>query len=307
MYYFIVNPASCSGNGRIIWKKIKQELIRRNIPCRYFFTQKPGDASKIAASLFSVSSCSDSTVVAVGGDGTANEVLNGLSNTESITFGYIPTGSSNDLARSLGIPSDPLLALCCILNPKKTVLMDIGMVFDRSHKKKFAVSAGIGFDAGICHEAFTSPIKPVLNRIHLGKLTYAAIAVHQLFVSKLTPMELILDGKKKVCFQKVYMAAIMNHPCEGGGIFFCPDASYEDGFLDLCIIEGISRLRAIFILLKTFSKTHIRSSHVHIFRCKTATIHTKYRLPVHMDGEIFGKCRQISAKAAKCKIRVITG
>ena len=158
MYYFIVNPASCSGNGRIVWKKIKRELLLRKTPCRYFFTRRPGDAVSLAASCSSSPSFSpDCVIVAVGGDGTANEVLNGLSQTRAVTFGYIPTGSSNDLARSLGIPSDPLLALSCILNPSKTVLMDVGLLTCGSRRKKFGVSAGIGFDAAICREAFTSP------------------------------------------------------------------------------------------------------------------------------------------------------
>ena len=305
MYYFIVNPASCSGKGRIIWSKIRHELARQKISYQCAFTQKQGDATRIASSLSY--SIHPYTIVAVGGDGTANEVLNGISNPDEILFGYIPTGSSNDLARSLSIPSDPLLALSCVLNPQKIIPMDIGVVGDSSHKKRFAVSAGIGFDAGICHESFTSVLKPILNRIYLGKLTYAAIAVHQLLILKMTPMELILDSKKKIRFEKAYMAAVMNHPCEGGGVYFSPDASCEDGFFDICVLEGISRLRSIFILLAAFSGKHTKSPHIHIYRCQRAKIRTGYQLPVHIDGEIFGRCREISVSVFRQKIRIITG
>lgn len=303
MYYFIVNPASCSGKGRMIWSKIRQELTRQRIPYQCVFTKKRGDATRIASSFCSfISPC---TIVAVGGDGTANEVLNGISPNKNILFGYIPTGSSNDLARSLNLPTDPLKALFCILHPKKILLVDIGSVSDDIHERRFTVSAGIGFDAAICHEAFHSPIKPILNQFHLGRLTYAAIAVHQLFVLKMTPMNLLLDGKQKIHFQKAYMAAIMNHPCEGGGVYFCPDAAYNDQYLDICVLEGIPRVFAAFVLLLAFKGKHKNLPHVHIFRCKTVKIHTKYKLPVHLDGEVFGICKSISASVTEQKLHII--
>ena len=303
MYYFIVNPASCSGKGRSIWTQIKIELSRRNLSYQYAFTQKPGDAACIAASFSSDSPC---TIIAVGGDGTANEVLNGLCLKNKICFGYIPTGSSNDLARGLGIPSDPLEALSCILDSPKFTFMDIGIIKDASHQKRFAVSSGIGFDAGICHEAFHSPVKSILNRFHLGRLTYTVIAVHQLFAVKRSPMKLTLDKKETFFFKKAYMAAIMNHPCEGGGIHFCPDASCYDGAFDICIIEGLPRIAAAVVLLSVFRKKHTKSRHVHIFRCRTARIKTKDFLPGHMDGEVFGICRDISVSVMNQKLCIIS-
>lgn len=303
MYYFIINPASCSGKGRSIWTQLKIELSRRNISYQCAFTQKPGDATFLASSFSSSSPC---TIIAVGGDGTANEVLNGLCLDKEICFGYIPTGSSNDLARGLGIPSDPLLALSCILDSPKLTFMDIGMIKDSSHEKRFAVSSGIGFDAGICHEAFHSPIKSLLNRFHLGRLTYTAIAVHQFFATKLSAMKLVLDKEETFFFKKAYMAAIMNHPCEGGGIYFCPGASCYDGSFDICVIEGLPRIAAVFVLLSVFRKKHTRFRHVHIFHCKEAVIQTKDSLPVHMDGEVFGICQNFSVSIMKKKLCVIT-
>lgn len=304
MYYFIVNPASCSGKGRTIWSQIKKELARRHIPYQCAFTKKQGDASRIAASFSSL--LSPCTIVAVGGDGTANEVINGIQHPDDVLFGYIPTGSSNDLARGLGLPSNPMRALSCVLDPQKSIRMDLGLISDKSHQKRFAVSTGIGFDAGICHESFSSPVKPILNRLHIGKLSYAAIAIHQLFLLKMTPMELRLDDGEPIYFQQAYMAAVMNHSCEGGGVHFCPAASCRDGVFDLCIVEGVPRLPAALILLTAFWGKHIHFPHVHIFRCRTAKIRTKALLPVHTDGEIFGVCDQIQVSVAKQKLSVIT-
>ena len=110
--------------------------------------------------------------------------------------------------------------------------------------RRFAISSGIGFDASICHEALSSRIKNVLNRLHLGKLTYMAIALRQLFVFREFGMEIVMEDRRKVTFERVLFAAAMNMQCEGGGVKFCSDAVCNDGTLDWLIVEGASPLEA---------------------------------------------------------------
>ena len=106
MYYFIVNPNAHGGRGKKIWRKLERQIIRSGIRYEAYQTEEPGDARRIAAAL-TADMQEPATIVAVGGDGTVNEVLNGLAISERLTFGYIPTGYGNDLARGLKLSGKP--------------------------------------------------------------------------------------------------------------------------------------------------------------------------------------------------------
>lgn len=105
MYYFIINPNSSSGKGLLIWKSIEPVLKERNVDYHPFFTKDRESTAHLVKRLCTEKATA--TIVAVGGDGTVNDVLNGLANFENITFGYIPSGSGNDLARGLHLETDP--------------------------------------------------------------------------------------------------------------------------------------------------------------------------------------------------------
>ena len=124
----------------------------------------------------------------VGGDGTANEVINGITHPEKVRFGLIPTGSGNDLARGLklsGTPSENLARMlsCMQRGREACTVIDLGEVAwdDCEKPRKFAISAGVGLDALVCKKALTSKLKVFLNKLHLGKLTYLLITVQSLF------------------------------------------------------------------------------------------------------------------------------
>ena len=104
MYYFIVNPNAHGGRGKKIWRKLERQIHKSGIHYEAFQTEAPGDARRMAAEL-TANMQEPATIVAVGGDGTVNEVLNGLAISDLLTVGYIPTGSGNDLARRLAASS----------------------------------------------------------------------------------------------------------------------------------------------------------------------------------------------------------
>ena len=176
------------------------------------------------------------SLIVLGGDGTLNEAVNGIADLARVTLGYIPIGSSNDFARSLGLEQDPLKALEKLLTPSGYIPVNIGsLCWGREHTRRFVVSAGLGFDAGVCHQVAVSRLKVFLNRIGLGKLSYAAVAVGLLL--SLTPrrMTLTLDDQTPLEFDRTYFAAVMNHPYEGGGFRFCPKADPGDDILDVIV------------------------------------------------------------------------
>ena len=116
-YDFIINPKARSGMGMKAWQKIESELKARHINYRVYLTKRRGHAAKTAA--FITADDKRHTIVVLGGDGTVNEVVNGIKRPDLITFGYIPIGSSNDFARGLKLPKDPMKALQSVLSPKK--------------------------------------------------------------------------------------------------------------------------------------------------------------------------------------------
>ena len=240
MYSFIINPNARSGKGLRAWKLIEHRLKEKSVPYQVFFTKYQRHATQIARTLTQEKDCR--SLIVLGGDGTLNEAVNGIADLARVTLGYIPIGSSNDFARSLGLEQDPLKALEKILTPSGYVPVNIGSLsWELEHTRRFVVSAGLGFDAGVCHQVAVSRLKVFLNRIGLGKLSYAAVAVGLLL--SLTPrrMTLTLDDQTPLEFDRTYFAAIMNHPYEGGGFRFCPKACllYTSGN-DIALHEQVS-------------------------------------------------------------------
>ena len=304
MYYFIVNPNARSGYGQKLWKSLQKELCRRRIPYRAALTRYPGHARTLARKISR--ECSGPIRLAIlGGDGTLNEVLNGITSPDQVQLFYLPTGSGNDFARGMNLPSDPVSACRLLLPSDRTFPMDIGTVTAGSSSHRFGVSTGIGFDAAICHEALTSPLKAVLNRLRLGKLTYALIAVRQLILCRPADFQIHLDGKPPRTFRKAYFAAVMNLPCEGGGIRFCPDAVPGDRRLDVCCVSGVGKLKFLFLLAACVLGVHKNFRNVHIFRCKSIRIKSSHPLPVHRDGESGGIQNEIFVKLEKEPFHVI--
>ena len=283
MYYFIINPGSRSGKGVKIWNELEYILQKSHTDYRAYFTEYPGHASLLAGQISK--ECSPCTIVAVGGDGTANEVINGLCMNSQIRFGYIPTGSGNDLARGLALSTTPETALKAILDPKEIRLVNIGQNQLENHSYRFVISTGIGYDAAVCHEAEHSKIKRMLNHLKLGKLTYLGIALKQLILLRPGAVTITLDEHSPITFDRIFFVAVMNLQYEGGGFMFCPKADVSDDYLDVCLVEKISKLKILCLLPTAFWGRHIKYKGIHILRCKKLSICSDYALPVHTDGE----------------------
>lgn len=306
MYYFVVNPNSRSGAGRMIWGQIHAQLLRRKIKFQYYFTQYVGHAKKLTSEICrNASPDSPLTLVAVGGDGTISEVLTGLSHPENILFGFIPTGSGNDFCRSMHLPTDPMEALNSILEKKRVISMDIPRLMTGKRGCRFGISAGIGYDAAVCQEVAASPAKKMLNRLGLGKLIYLAVALKQLAFITPTPMQLTLDGNRRCHFSRVYFCAVMNQKYEGGGFKFCPAARPGDGVLDVIVVEGISKLKLLLCLPTAFFGKHTHFRGIHILRCRSINVKSAVPLAVHRDGESGGIRDNFTVFLEKTSLKII--
>lgn len=304
MYYFLLNPSSQSNGSQGIWPRLAEELKQRNIDYKVFATKYAGHAKELAAAI--TGDDPEATLVAIGGDGTVHEVLCGLKNIDTITFGVIPSGSGNDFAKGLGIPKNPETAFKAILDPQRYAMIDIGEE-TQPDGQRFGVSCGIGFDASICHEALSSSIKDVLNTLHAGNLTYSAIAVKQIALYEPGPMHISMDGGREMDFSKVYFVAVMNQKYEGGGIKMVPDADPTDGALDVFVCSEISRARFVRTIPAAFFGGHTKLKGCHFMKCTSIEITADKKRPIHLDGESGGIRRELSVRLIPEKLRVICG
>ena len=304
MYHFIVNPNARSGLGKKVWNELEAVLKKENIQYKAYFTKYQKHATIITREI--TSGDDEQTVVALGGDGTVNEVVNGIVNFEKTILGYIPIGSSNDFARGLELPTEPLDALNTILTCPNLHPMNIGELHYKNKLRRFAVSAGVGFDADICHEAVVSKIKYLLNKLGLGKLTYVAIALHRLFLTTPCTVTVVLDGETKLTYPRTYFVALMNNRFEGGGVKFAPKAQNNDDKLDVVVASDVPKIKVLLLLPLALVGWHVHFKGVYIHKVKQIEIHAEKPLPLHTDGEPIFLQNELSACCASKKIRVIT-
>jgi YegS/Rv2252/BmrU family lipid kinase len=307
MYHFIINPKSSSGKGIRHWWTVKNELDLKQVSYTATFTRYPGHATEIARQI-----CNNEpgikNIVILGGDGTVNEVINGIDNYKEVLLGYIPSGSSNDLARSLKISKDPLKALSNILKPTKFKYLDHGCItfLDQDIvQRKFSCSSGIGYDANVCIEVQKSPLKKRLNRFGAGKLVYLAIAIKQLLTIRPADGTIIIDGRKKDTYEQILMVSSMIHKYAGGGLLMAPSADPADGYLSVCLVHGLSRLKVILLLPTILFGKHVLFKGVETFQCSEIEIIMNRDVAVHTDGEVPAVCSHIKVNNLKDQIRMI--
>lgn len=340
-YYFIVNPGSRTGKGMGLWQQLEERIKAGNIEYEVFKTAKGGDATEFAKKI-----CAEhpeqKRIIMVGGDGTANEIVNGLSGYENFELGYVPTGSSNDLARGFGITQDSAAALEKVLASNTTREVDHGIVeFVGEETKggsdgktnagdakapgktagtgkepepeggadatcrKFAVSSGVGYDADICYEALNSSLKSFLNKIGLGKLIYYILGIKLIFTNKRAAVKVTVDGGKPITYKKLLFAAAMNTQYEGGGMPMGPGADPTDGKVTVCVVHDISRIKHMLLMSSILKGKHIRHKGVELITCKSMEIEADRPLVVHTDGEFAGKHRVVRFSCVPEKVKML--
>lgn len=288
--YFIVNPNAKNGSCREIWRNIEKDLSASKISFLAFFTEYPGHAKEIAATLAQKSSGKSAVVVAVGGDGTLHEVVNGVAGYPHITLGFIPGGSGNDFSRGFAIPKNPAEALQLLIRnvcePGHSI--DIGKIQHNGLQETYFMNnMGVGFDAVVSKEANESEMKRHLNRLSLGRLVYVYILIKKLLTHKCTPVELTVDGNVYK-YDAAWFVTVSNQPYYGGGMKIAPAALADDGFLDVTVVHSISRWKLLLIFISVFWGKHTLFKEVEQFTGKSIGIKTPLNVLTHADGEVIG-------------------
>ena len=260
----IANPRSGKDNGIIALKKVQSYLNNRNIPHTIHITNKSGHAKELAQEL---SEKGAKKIVALGGDGTFHEVLNGIDFNKS-SLGFIPAGRGNDFAKSSKISLNTEEALEAIIrgNPETYDYIQIGDL-------RCLNVAGTGLDVDV--------LKYTANRNN--KITYAGSLLKCLLNYKPYTIQVELDGQTKE--YSCVMAGLCNGNQFGGGLKLCPPAKPDDGKLDLVVIEKPPRVPTFF-LIPCFAKgNHMQKTFVKHFLCDKVKITTP--APIQLDGEIY--------------------
>ena len=304
MIHVIINSSSGSEKGSVIEKVVKPYLSQAGEKFEIHYSEKPGDIARIGEEI-TKDATSKVRILLIGGDGSINELLSGIEDTSNIILSIIPTGSGNDFARSVGIPSDIRLALDIAVKRGRTSIIDLGEVrYNDGTTRKFIISAGIGFDAAVCEEAMHSKLKKTLNKFGLGKLSYGLIAIKQIFGADKPDGMISFDGKEEIPVKKILFSAFMNEPFEGGGFKFGPNASHTDGKLDVCTANDISCGKVFFVLPFAMSGKHFMFKEIH--GEKASKIHIKLTSPVwvHTDGEVTRQADELTIKVLKSAINI---
>ncbi|MFN8178101.1 MAG: diacylglycerol kinase family protein [bacterium] len=285
---WIVNPSAGRGRGARVAADLRGRLAARSLDGDIVQTSGPWDAVRLAREAAERGA---PLAVAVGGDGTAHEVVNGLAGTET-TFGLVPVGSGNDLALALGVPSTVDAALD-VIAARRERRIDLGRFDDDRY---FANSLGLGFEAQVTIES-----RKV--RGLSGFAIYLWAVVRALAKLRCPDLRLVVDGQEIV--GRRLLVCIGNGPRVGGGFLLTPDATNADGLLDLCIVDAMGRLRVLRTLPKAISGTHVSLPVIRMMRGRTIEIESKEGFPFHADGEVIDVARRrlrIEVRAAMLKV-----
>lgn len=242
-------------------------------------TQAPGHAAILARTAAEEGY---ERIGVAGGDGTVHEVVNGLMAVpagERPAIGLIPVGSGNDYAYGAGLVLSPEVAVERLFTGE-TRRMDLALLEDNRGQRRYACNGiGIGFDAAIA--IATTRIK----RLY-GFAAYFAAALQTIALHYERPQYTVtFDGE--TVSQPSLLLGIGVGPRIGGGFLLTPDATFEDGLLDSCLVDSVGRLTMLRMMPRVMKGTHITSKIVQMRRNKLIGLASDLPLPIHLDGEIF--------------------
>lgn len=285
---FIINPIAGGGKAKTLIPLIEDKMNKNKKKFHMITSKKPKEAITIAEENVD----KYDVLVAVGGDGTVNEVAKGIINRGRGVLGIIPGGTGNDMARSLNIPMDQEEAIDTILKGNKKIV-DIG----KANSYSFLNIASIGFDAEVVinNERIKKKIK--------SHISYIISVVYTLLNYKSKKTKIEIDGE--VFEENILLMAVGNGKYYGGGMKILPMAKLDDGYLHICLISDIGRLKLLYLFPTIFKGNHINhTKYVRTYTGKKVKIRGEKELPLNIDGDVI-TARQVEFSLEDKKLTVI--
>ncbi|WP_338768063.1 diacylglycerol kinase family protein [Bernardetia sp. ABR2-2B] len=274
---FIINPVSGTQKKEDIVTLIHETLKLSGIHYDIAYTNFAGHAIELAKQA---SESNYDVVVAVGGDGTINEIAQTLIKTKT-ALAIIPQGSGNGLARHLGIPLGTEEAIKRLLEPKKIVI-DAAT----ANGNYFFCTSGVGFDAHVS-ASFAS-------RAFRGLGGYAYFTLRELFSYK--PLNYTLEFDNQQVKKEAFLVTFANASQYGNNAYIAPQADIQDGKLDICILKPFPALQAIKIIWQVFKRTLPQNEYIETYKVSKVKITFDTAIPAHIDGESRGLGTSIEYK-----------
>jgi YegS/Rv2252/BmrU family lipid kinase len=292
---YLVNPISGTGKKELLVNNIKKQTTARGIAYEVAYTTASGNYTlhkeKIVEEHFT-------DVVIIGGDGTVNQVVNNFRDIPDLQFGIIPLGSGNGLAYAAGIPKKPLQALHLIFDgtAKYTDAFTINNYFS-------CMLSGIGFDAKVAHDFAASASR--------GLFTYTQQSLINFFKAQPYQFEVIIDGFS--FFTDAYFISIANSNQFGNNVTIAPQASLNDGLLDIVIVQKMHKARLPFAVLQQIRGNNklqqmvedMSKKNILYFQSPCITIRNLKHAPFHIDGEPTETSEEFKASIIKNCFKLI--
>ena len=286
-WLIVVNPNAGVGKGAKDWQGISHLLNEVNINHLCVLTEHRNHADRIAQEFIGEGY---RNIAVVGGDGTLNEVVNGIFSQEfcdpsEITVGMIPIGTGNDWCRTFGIPFDYRRAID-ILVQRNTMMQDIGVVsyihHDQPCSRYFVNVAGMGYDALVAKKTNIQKDKGTG-----GPLVYLYFVFASLFQFRFPDAVITIDGKE-VFRGDIFSMNVGICKFNGGGMMQVPFAIPDDGFLDVNLIKKTSKVMVIRHTTKLYDGTLVNLPFVSVFRGKEIGMTSSKKIYLEVDGESLG-------------------
>lgn len=283
---FIINPISGIGKRNSIPALIDKVVGKNDIEHDIMFTEAAGHAVELAREA---AEAGYDAVVAVGGDGSINEVARGVIGTNT-AVGIIPAGSGNGLSHFMKIPfrKEKAIRKICQL---KTTLIDTATINDIL----FVSVAGIGFDAWVAQKFASTKLR--------GFFSYARLVVSEYLFYQSKRYKIYVDGR--TFRRKAFMLTFANSNQFGFNAQIAPTASLNDGLIDLCIIKKPSFLTAVFFLPLLFLGKLHKTPFLEVIKTKEVKVIQRKNYIVHTDGDHLYVSKELTVKVLPLSLRVI--
>lgn len=325
---FMINPVAGRGKAQKVWRRLEKQVpavIASPLKWDAVFTEAPGHAYELARQISREQMETQGVrrvVVAVGGDGTANEVANGLlaEKATHVAMSAIPAGTGSDFSRGAGMSPDPQASLTALASAAKAWAidpLDVFLLTDAAGYARHVVnSIGIGFDACVAQIAHASPWLKRLGFISYAVGVLGALVAYEpanIRIAVETPQaardeegrewsgearssggngsvrEALPTGKSVPAgaseVKRAWLTTISNTSRYAGGMRVCPRAVPRDGIIDACTLNGVRRAALPYLVLLSFRGAHVGRPGVSFFRGTRVHIDSDGKIPIHVDGD----------------------
>lgn len=284
----VVNPVSANGLTRKRWPEIASAFEQEGLSYEHSFTEAPGHATELTRRYLE-KGCD--LVVSVGGDGTANEVINGFfaggkAVRREAAFGYISTGTGGDLGRTIGTPRSILEAVQHLIRcqPRPVDLGRVNFINNMGDEeiRYFVNVAGLGLDGDIVDRVNRT------SKALGGFISFLWGTVASLLLYQNQNMTIAVDGKI-IVDEPVTFVAIGNGCYFGGGMKVAPTALMDDGLFDIIILQNLSKIKLLLNLHRVYRGTHLTHPRIKSLQGRLITVNSKGTALLNLDGEQPGR------------------